>query len=54
MLLQTGATAIMLPPSSTGAGLTKWTLGALDNIPFETGSSGKEFLPFFALDAKGI
>ena len=48
------ATAIMLSPSSTGAGLAKWTLGTFDNITFETGSSGKEFLPFLALDAKGI
>src|SRR5712691_236321 len=41
----------------------KWTsswaadpgsLGSFDNIPFETGSSGQEFLAFFALNAPGI
>src|SRR6266851_2665478 len=41
----------------------KWTsswaadpgsLGAFDNIPFETGSSGQEFLAFFALNAQFI
>src|SRR5262249_49354321 len=33
-----------------------WTdvLGAFDNVPFETGGSGQEFLPFFALDAEFI
>jgi len=29
-------------------------LGAFDNVPFETGGSGQEFLPFFALDAECI
>jgi hypothetical protein len=46
-------------PSRTATPFAAWAadsgcLGAFDNVPFETGGSGQEFLPFFALDAEFI